>query len=81
MNILKTQFNQIIAFNGTELTREIGNPIVMSMVMLGALAGSKILPIPKKYFRSELKSQLNPKIVDINLRAFEIGYKKVKEYI
>lgn len=81
VNILKNQFNQIIAFNGTELAQEIGSPIVMSMILLGALAGSKILPIPKKYYRSELKKQLNPKIFDINYKAFEIGYKKVHEFI
>jgi indolepyruvate ferredoxin oxidoreductase beta subunit len=81
VNILKNQFNQIIAFSGTELAKKIGNPIVMSMVMLGALAGSKILPIPKKYYRSELKNQLNPTIVNVNLKAFEIGYKKANEFI
>ena len=81
VKILESQFNQVIAFNGTELAQKVGNPIVMSMVMLGALAGSKLLPIPKKHYKSKLKNQLNPRILDVNLKAFESGYKKVKEFI
>jgi Pyruvate/2-oxoacid:ferredoxin oxidoreductase gamma subunit len=81
VNILKTQFNNVIAFNAMDVAVNLGNPVLMGMVMLGVFAGSKIVPIPKKYYLDELKKQLDPKIVKLNLKAFETGYIMVKDYL
>jgi indolepyruvate ferredoxin oxidoreductase beta subunit len=50
--------------------REAGSQL--NAVMLGALAGSKALPISSDYFRSAIRAE--GKAVDANLRGFEAGY-------
>lgn len=44
----------------------------LNAVMLGALAGSKVLPIGDEYFRTAIRTE--GKAVDANLRGFEAGY-------
>lgn len=50
--------------------REAGSQL--NAVMLGALAGSKVLPIEDQYFRMAIRAE--GKAVDSNLRGFEAGY-------
>ncbi|MCK4821654.1 indolepyruvate oxidoreductase subunit beta, partial [bacterium] len=76
--IFTKQFKQIIALNATSLAEELGNPIVMNSILLGSVAASKVLPIPKKTFKEELRTHLPPKLISINSKAFEIGYKRAK---
>ncbi len=78
--ILQRQFKQIFAFNATSEAQKLGYPIVMGMILLGMVAASKVMPVPKKTFISELKDQLDPKIYKINLKAFEVGYNKFNEF-
>ncbi|MBY0530690.1 MAG: indolepyruvate oxidoreductase subunit beta family protein [Xanthobacteraceae bacterium] len=44
----------------------------LNAVMLGALAGIKVLPISGDYFRAAIRAE--GKAVDANLRGFEAGY-------
>ncbi len=44
----------------------------LNAVMLGALAGTKALPIDDDYFRAAIRAE--GKAVDANLRGFEAGY-------
>lgn len=44
----------------------------LNAVMLGALAGSKALPIEDEYFRTAIRAE--GKAVDANLRGFDAGY-------
>ena len=50
--------------------REVGSQL--NAVMLGAVAGSKALPIKDDYFRAAIRAE--GKAVDANLRGFEAGY-------
>lgn len=50
--------------------REAGSQL--NAVMLGALAGTKVLPIADEYFRAAIRAE--GKAVDVNLRGFEAGY-------
>jgi indolepyruvate ferredoxin oxidoreductase beta subunit len=52
------------------LARDAGSQL--NAVMLGALAGSKSLPIEDDYFRAAIRAE--GKAVDSNLRGFEAGY-------
>lgn len=44
----------------------------LNAVMLGALAGTKVLPIADDYFRTAIRAE--GKAIDANLRGFEAGY-------
>lgn len=49
----------------------------MNVVMVGAVSGH--LPIPKETLLESVKALVPQKTVEVNLRAFEMGRKKVEE--
>ncbi|KKH95764.1 indolepyruvate oxidoreductase [Methanosarcina sp. 1.H.T.1A.1] len=63
------------AFNADELAYEAGNRLAMNVAMVGAVSG--YLPIPKETLIESVKALVPQKTVEINLRAFEMGRKKV----
>jgi indolepyruvate ferredoxin oxidoreductase beta subunit len=65
------------AFNADELAYEAGNRLAMNIVMVGAVSG--YLPIPKETLLESVKALVPQKTVEVNLRAFEMGRKKVEE--
>lgn len=65
------------AFNADELAYEAGNRLAMNVVMVGAVSG--YLPIPKETLLESVKSLVPQKTIEVNLRAFEAGRRKVEE--
>jgi indolepyruvate ferredoxin oxidoreductase beta subunit len=65
------------AFNADELAYEAGNRLAMNVAMVGAV--SSYLPIPKEALLESLKALVPQKTIEINVRAFEMGRKKVEE--
>ncbi|MCO5383279.1 MAG: indolepyruvate oxidoreductase subunit beta [Methanosarcina barkeri] len=65
------------AFNADELAFEAGSRLAMNVVMVGAVSGH--LPIPKETLLESVKALVPQKTVEVNLRAFEMGRKKVEE--
>ncbi len=65
------------AFNADELAYEAGSRLAMNVVMVGAVSG--YLPIPKETLLESVKALVPQKTIEINLRAFEMGRKKVEE--
>lgn len=53
--------------------KELGQPRAQNIVMLGALAGQ--LDLPPEIFQEAIRRNLKPKLVDLNLKAFEEGRK------
>jgi indolepyruvate ferredoxin oxidoreductase, beta subunit len=65
------------AFNADELASEAGNRLSMNVAMVGAV--SDYLPIPKENLLMSIKALVPQKTVEINLKAFEMGRRKVVE--
>lgn len=65
------------AFNADELAFEAGNRLAMNVVMVGAVSG--YLPIPKETLLESVKALVPQKTIEVNLRAFEAGRRKVEE--
>lgn len=65
------------AFNADELAYEAGSRLAMNVAMVGAVSG--YLPIPKETLLESVKALVPQKTVEINVRAFEMGRKKVEE--
>lgn len=65
------------AFNADELANDAGNRLAMNVVMVGAVSG--YLPIPKETLLESIKALVPQKTIEVNLRAFEMGRKKVEE--
>ena len=53
------------------IARELGEPRAANVVMLGALSG--FLPIAEEAYREALGNTIKPKVLDTNLRAFDLG--------
>jgi indolepyruvate ferredoxin oxidoreductase beta subunit len=65
------------AFNADELAYEAGSRLAMNVAMVGAVSG--YLPIPKETLLESVKALVPQKTVGINIRAFEMGRRKVEE--
>ena len=65
------------AFNADELAFEAGSRLAMNVAMVGAV--SDYLPIPRENLLASIKALVPQKTVEINLKAFEMGRKKVME--
>ena len=68
---IKKKAPNTIIVDGPSVAKNIGNPKVLNVIFLGVL--SKFLDIPPEIYEQTLKETLKPKLVDINIRAFNEG--------
>ena len=64
-----------------DATREavsLGNPILVNIIMLGAVHGLGILPVDREDFRTAISQRVPARQVEINMQAFDTGSKLVK---
>ncbi len=76
---LEKSTDRLIALNAEKLAKEAGAAIAQNIVMIGALTATGVLPLTKQQMTEAVKGQVPEKFVDVNLKAFEKGYEKVKE--
>lgn len=76
---IQTIARDAIVFDATELAKKAGDSVAMNVVMLGALASSDVLPFPEEHLREELKERIPKKFFEVNRKAYELGFNKVKE--
>jgi indolepyruvate ferredoxin oxidoreductase, beta subunit len=65
--------SKLITLDATALALQAGSAQAANMVMLGALAGSKILPIELTIFRNMIRTKTKPQFTEVNLIAFDLG--------
>jgi indolepyruvate ferredoxin oxidoreductase beta subunit len=58
---------------------KLGNPIFGNIIMIGAVAGMKELPIDREDFREVITGTLAEDKLDVNMKAFDIGVNSVSE--
>lgn len=63
----------LTAFDAAELAREAGNVMAVNMVILGALAATKMLPVSVDSIRETIRLKTRKNFVETNLKAFELG--------
>jgi indolepyruvate ferredoxin oxidoreductase beta subunit len=59
--------------NATETALKMGNPIFGNIILLGALTGTRLLPLDRDTFESVLARTLSADKVETNLTAFDKG--------
>jgi indolepyruvate ferredoxin oxidoreductase beta subunit len=79
IDVLMTQSRELYAINATALAKEAGSPIAMNVVMLGAISASGVTSLSKESFLEIIKKRSPPKSLDINIKAFELGYLEIEE--
>lgn len=62
----------VLALDALELAQEAGNKKAVNVVMIGAMA--KYLELEKDIWLESVKATVPPKFVDLNVKAFELGY-------
>ena len=76
---LRPHVDRWVVLNGTAIAEDIGNPAVLSTVMIGAAWGTRRLPLKKKLLLKAIEDLVPDRFVDLNIKAFERGRKVVKE--
>ena len=56
---------------------EMGNPIFGNIMLLGALAATGELPLPRDEFESVIARDMSPDKVEINLKAYDMGMEMI----
>jgi len=73
-----SSYGKVYKIDALKIARDAGAIITKNVVMLGALAGSDVLPFDKKFLLETILENVPEKYKEINKKAFENGYKAIK---
>ena len=71
---LKERAGRVISIDADRIARSVGSEIVANSVLLGALMGTKVVPLPLEAVRKALVAHVPAKLAAANLEALDIGY-------
>ena len=60
--------------DATELAKQAGKAVAANAVMIGAVAAVKGFPLSRDLLRKTLAENVPQKFLDLNLKAFDLGY-------
>jgi indolepyruvate ferredoxin oxidoreductase, beta subunit len=78
--LIKKKTDRVIALDGNAVAEEVGNPLALNMVMLGALIGSGTIPITAEDMKKAISASTKKAFLEANLRAFDKGFEKAKAH-
>ena len=70
--------NNIYLINALELATKAGNTLTSNVVLLGALSKLDGFPIAKDQLKSVIPQVVPKKAIDVNLKAFDLGFESVE---
>jgi indolepyruvate ferredoxin oxidoreductase beta subunit len=70
---------KVVLIDAAQLAKKAGSSLTQNVVLLGALAGTGMLPVKKESLIEAVRELVPTKHIEINLKAFELGYESVKE--
>lgn len=70
---------KIIVLNAAKLAKEAGNILTENVVLIGALAGAGKMPIKDESIMEALRELVPAKHLNVNVKAFKLGYEHVKK--
>jgi indolepyruvate ferredoxin oxidoreductase beta subunit len=73
-DFIRGQVKQLITLDAQALAEQAGARLATNIVMLGALAGSGVLPISEEAFKETIRTKTKEELVEVNLRAFDLGF-------
>ncbi|PIV98603.1 MAG: pyruvate ferredoxin oxidoreductase [Deltaproteobacteria bacterium CG17_big_fil_post_rev_8_21_14_2_50_51_6] len=76
LDLIRKRVKKLISFDGNALAEEVGNPLSLNMVMLGALIGSATIPVSAEQMKAVISSSTKKAFLDSNIKAFDLGMKK-----
>lgn len=72
------KYGKLYKVDATKLAKDAGAIITKNVVMLGALAGANVLPFKKEILLDTILENVPKKYQEINKKAFELGFKSIK---
>lgn len=78
LDLIKKKAKKVIALDGNAIADEVGNPLALNMVMLGALIGSGTIPIGAEDMKKVLSTSTKKAFLESNLKAFDMGVEKAQ---
>ena len=76
LQFIRERANRVIELDGNAIAEEVGNPLSLNMVMLGALIGSGTTPIGALEMKKVLSTSTKKAFLESNLKAFDMGMAK-----
>jgi indolepyruvate ferredoxin oxidoreductase beta subunit len=77
--LIRAKTANLIAFDAADLAKEAGNVMSVNMVLLGAMIQTDIIPLTADSIKKIIKTKTKKAFVDINLKAFDLGFSTAKE--
>lgn len=65
----------------TDEALRLKNPVYQNVVMVGALAGMKVLPFTREDFEKLVAKDMPPEAMETNMKAFDVGYALARQAI
>lgn len=76
LKFIRERAKKTIELDGNAIAEEVGNPLSLNMVMLGALIGSGTTPITAEEMKKVLSTSTKKAFLESNLKAFDMGMEK-----
>jgi len=73
-DFIRSQVKRLVTVDAQALAEEAGSVLSANIVVLGALTGSGVLPIPREAFEQTIQTKTKKAFVETNLKAFELGF-------
>ena len=70
---------KLTAIDADKMATEAGSYLAVNTVQQGALAGPADCPVSKDSMVAALKENVPPKMLEVNLKAFELGFNSASE--
>jgi indolepyruvate ferredoxin oxidoreductase, beta subunit len=71
--LMAARVGSLLAFDAGACARQAGSPLAVNMVLLGALMALERLPVSAAQVLEVIRSRTNPKFLESNLKAFDLG--------
>ena len=78
-NELSKHSKRLVKVNTLQLAKKAGSTITRNVVLLGALAGVKVLPFDRSFLAQAIEERFPPRLIKQNMKAFELGVGAVNE--
>jgi len=71
----------VVLVEAMQFAKKAGNSLARNIVLLGALAGTKRLPVKTESLREAVRELVPAKHVDVNLKAFQLGLESIEKHL
>ena len=73
-DLIRNKTAKLIAFDAQALAKQAGNIMSLNMVLLGSLIQTGIMPVSADNVKKAIQTSTKKAFVDINIKAFELGF-------